>query len=179
VHASDPVAAAIEDLQLTLGEGPCVDVATSGAAVMVADLSDRPGDLRDRWPVFLNEASTLGVQALFAFPIRVGDTALGVVDLYRVSPGPLSRSQLSSTVSTVDTLGQHIVDNEDRTNGGAAPTYSLVVHQAAGIVMVQLDSSIEEALVRLRASAYAEGRPLADLATDIVRGTVTFREERR
>ena len=35
-------------------------------------------------------------------------------------------------------------------------TYRMVVHQAAGMAMMQLDTTIEEALLRLRATAYAE-----------------------
>ena len=74
-------------------------------------------------------------------------------------------------------MGRHLItpENEDETN--PEPALSLVVHQAAGMVMVQLDSSVEEALVRLRAAAYADGRPVADLATDVVQGDLRFRKE--
>ena len=42
------------------------------------------------------------------------------------------------------------------------------VHQASGMVSAQLGVGVAEALVRLRAHAYAEGRPLADVAADVV-----------
>jgi hypothetical protein len=42
------------------------------------------------------------------------------------------------------------------------------IHQASGMVMVQLGVSIEEALVRLRAYAFARGRPLGEIAGQIV-----------
>jgi hypothetical protein len=42
-----------------------------------------------------------------------------------------------------------------------------VVYQAAGITAAQLDITIEDALVRLRAAAYSSGRPVNDLALDI------------
>ena len=178
VHATNAVATAIEDLQMTLGEGPCVEVGTSGSAVMVADLHDRSTKVHERWPAFRDEAERLGVRALFAFPLRVGPVALGVVDLYRATPGPLSKAQLSSTFTAVDSIGRHLLMADD-TDQSAEPeqSFELVVHQAAGVVMMQLDSSIEEALVRLRASAYAAGRPVADLAQDVVRGDIRFRKE--
>jgi hypothetical protein len=176
VHATNAVAAAIEDLQMTLGEGPCVDVERGGAAVMVPDLREL-ATAGDGWPVFRSEASGLGVSAVFAFPMRVGPVTLGVVDLYRATPGPLNAAQLSSTLSTVDAIGRHLVAPERGDAAGEDASLSLVVHQAAGIVMVQLDSSVEEALVRLRASAYADGRPVADLAADVVRGDLRFRKE--
>jgi GAF domain/ANTAR domain len=177
VHATNAVAAAIEDLQLTLGEGPCVDVARSGSAVLVADLADMTEGIPSHgWPVFRNEASSLGVGAVFAFPILVGSVALGVVDLYRTAPGVMSRAQLTSTLSTVDSMGRYLLHADDDGSQQNSPL-SLVVHQAAGVVMVQLDSSIEEALVRLRASAYAAGRPVADIAAEVVQGKIRFRKE--
>jgi hypothetical protein len=177
VHATNAVAAAIEDLQLTLGEGPCVEVARSGAAVMVADLGDRSAGVpSDGWPVFRNEATSLGVGAVFAFPMLVGPIALGVVDLYRATPGAMSTAELTSTLSTVDSIGKHLLSADEHDSDQDSPI-SFVVHQAAGVVMVQLDSSIEEAMVRLRASAYADGRPVADFAADVVRGNIRFRRE--
>jgi hypothetical protein len=179
VHATNSVATAIEDLQMTLGEGPCVEVAATGSAVMVADLRDRSTKLDERWPVFRDEADRLGVRALFAFPVRVGPVALGVVDLYRTTPGPMSQSQLSSTFTAVDSIGRHLLTaDDDEQSNKQDQSFELVVHQAAGVVMMQLESSIEEALVRLRASAYAADRPVADLAQDVVRGDIRFRKER-
>jgi hypothetical protein len=177
LETTDDVAAAIEDLQLTLGEGPCMDVAASGSPVLVADLRDRSGGLQGRWPVFVTEADGVGVRALFAFPVRIGAIALGVVDLYRRTAGAMSDTQLASTLSTVDTIGRHMLSDPDGEQDELS--YTLTVHQAAGMVMVQLSSGIEEALVRLRATAYADGRPLSGVAADVVSGRLRFRKEHR
>jgi hypothetical protein len=56
----------------------------------------------------------------------------------------------------------------------ATGDFRLVVHQASGMVSVQLDISIAEALVRLRAYAFANGRPLTDVARDVVNRTLRF-----
>jgi len=42
------------------------------------------------------------------------------------------------------------------------------VHQATGMISVQLEVSLAEALVRLRAHAYANDRPLNEVAADVV-----------
>lgn len=44
LYASDEAASVIERLQLTLGEGPCVDASATGTPVLVADLTD-PRDI--------------------------------------------------------------------------------------------------------------------------------------
>lgn len=169
LYATDDVATEIERLQLTLGEGPCVDSSSSGSAVLVPDLADRGDAVADRWPTFREGATRLGAQAIFAFPIRFGAIALGAVDLYRRSPGPLSESQLGSALASVDGVGLAVLEAPDQYDDHGAPGIpSMVVHQAAGMVMAQVDSTIEEAMVRLRARAFAEGRTVNELAADVV-----------
>jgi hypothetical protein len=45
------------------------------------------------------------------------------------------------------------------------------------MVMVQLDTRIDVAMVRLRATAFAEGRPIDAIAADVVSGRRRFSEE--
>ncbi len=77
-------AGAIEELQLTLGEGPGIDVWGSGRPVLVDDLSQSGS----RWANFAPEAWALGVRAAYSYPLRVGVIRVGVLGLYaeRVSP---------------------------------------------------------------------------------------------
>ncbi len=90
LHATDDTSRVIEDLQFRLGEGPCVDAAASGEPVMVPDLAASAGELADRWPAFLSEVAETEARALFAFPIRVAGVPLGILDLYRRTPGDLA-----------------------------------------------------------------------------------------
>lgn len=174
VHATDAVAAKVEDLQFMLGEGPCRDAALAGSPVLISDIRDRREGVAERWPMFLEEVDRVGVRAVFAFPVRIGAIALGVMDLYRSRPGPLARQELASTFSHVDALGQQLLDLDGIPPDEPEQAYPLTVHQAAGMVMVQLGSTIDVALVRLRATAYAESRPIADLAADVVAGRFRF-----
>jgi hypothetical protein len=171
MYATDELATEIERLQLTLGEGPCVDSSTSRLPVLVPDLGDPQDLVASRWPVFRTEATRLGARAIFAFPIHFGTIQLGAVDLYRRSPGPLSGPQLDNALAGVDGVGLAVLEAPDQYGDPSAPvTTTMVVHQAAGMVMAQLDSSIEEAVVRLRAAAFAENRTVNELAADIVNG---------
>ena len=60
VCATDDVSATIEDLQLTLGEGPCVDAAATGSPVLLSDLARSPDVAVERWPAFMEGAATAG-----------------------------------------------------------------------------------------------------------------------
>ena len=171
VYATDHVATEIERLQLTLGEGPCVDALTSGGPVLVPDLADPWHATASRWPVFREEARRIGAQAIFAFPVRIGAIGLGAVDLYRRSPGSLQGAELSAALASVDAVGLAVLEAPDQYGDPEAPAMTdMVVHQAAGMVMGDLGTSIEEAMVRLRATAFAEGKNVNELAADVVHG---------
>lgn len=183
VCATDDVSARIEDLQFTLGEGPCVDAVHNGAPVLVDDL-DTPGDIAvDRWPTFMQAATADGVRALYAFPLRIGAITVGALDLYRDKPGDLSDSALSAALLAADAAALALLrlesDHDDAFAEvlGSRSTYQLQVHQATGMVQVQLGVKTEEAFLMLRARAFASGRPLADVATDVVARRIRFSGE--
>ena len=53
------------------------------------------------------------------------------------------------------------------------------VHQASGMVKIQAGVTIEEAFLMLRAHAFATGRPVADVAKDVVERRLRFPAEDR
>jgi hypothetical protein len=179
MHASDGVAAEVEELTLTFGEGPAVDACTGGPA-LVADLT--APDCLARWPVFAPAAVHVGVRAVFALPLQVGGIRLGVLDLYRAGPGDLDREQLADALVLADTACALLLDaparhDRPRLDGGgpeqAGPPHP-EVHQATGMITVQLGVSVAVALVRLRAYAYAHDRRLRDVARDVVARRLRF-----
>src|SRR5690349_1482164 len=88
--ATDDVSQLIEDLQYTLGEGPCLDAYQQDKVVAEPDLA---GPVTRRWPAFTPPAVQAGVRAVFGFPLRAGTVRLGALNLYRDWPGPLTGDQ--------------------------------------------------------------------------------------
>lgn len=93
VFASDPGTSELQGLQFRLGEGPGVDALSSGRTVLAVDLSSACSPRR--WPGFAPAAVQRGVRAVFAFPVRGGPIRSGVLEMYRLLTGPLSRRQLA------------------------------------------------------------------------------------
>lgn len=184
VCATDDVAAQIEELQITLGEGPCVDAIRFRGQVLVPDL-DQPEDVAvSRWPAFMEGAGAAGVRAVFAFPLRVGAIELGAMDLYRTTRGGLDADQLGGALMAADAaalalLGLDTAAGAFADDRAARSTYHLQVHQATGMVQVQLDVPTEAAFAMLRARAFATGRSLVDIATDVVERRLRFTPEDR
>lgn len=178
LHSTNDVSHLIEELQYTLGEGPCVDAYTEGQVVSEPDLAqpDLP-----RWLAFSPPALEAGARAVFAFPLRVGTARLGALDLYRDDPGPLTDEQHADALVLADMLANWVLDVQANAKPGTiaeelerGADFYVVVHNAAGAVSVQLDVSVTEALIRLRAYAFANDRPLRDVAEDVVARTLRF-----
>lgn len=183
--ATDPTAELLEDLQFTLNEGACMEAAATGNPVFVADLHHATEAAR--WPVFAAAvAEQTLVAALFALPLQWGSVNLGVIDLYRVTPGGLSDAQRRDALSAVDTaalmlLGQRTDPGTDPGDDGGgwldqAVGHRAEVHQATGMVLAQLDIGPTDALARLRAHAFVTGRLLVDVARDVVERNLVFTE---
>lgn len=175
VHATDRVAGELEEWQLTFGQGPCVDAFTERGPVLAVDL--RSADCLARWPVFAPAAVDSGALAVFALPLQVGAIRLGVLDLYRSRVGPLSRDELADALVFADAASTLLLDGAAHTQPDTAeaawqlddPTaHHAQVHQATGMILVQLGISVEAAFARLRGHAYASGRRLGDVARDVV-----------
>jgi hypothetical protein len=170
------VSVTVQDLELTLGEGPAIDAYAEGAPVLVDDLAS----FSSRWPQFTRAAVAIGIGSLYAFPLQLGAIKLGVLVLYRDEPGVLAGEDLSAALLVGYLVTNQIIDmqagavSESLAWGLEIDDYRAVVHQATGMISAQLDCPIGEALVRLRGRAFATERPLDDVAADVVTGELRF-----
>lgn len=180
VASSDETAARLAQLQFDLGEGPQLQAWHSHRPVFAPDL----GPAEDqRWPILGPAAFERGIRALFAFPIIAGRSAVGVVDLYRDAEGPLGEVAVATALELVAEVAEPALRRAaDASNVEGSAPYApgmaerREVHQATGMILAQLDVSAEEALLRLRAYAFATGRSSTDVARDVVARTLDFRE---
>lgn len=186
ICVTDEVSERLEELQLTLGEGPRADAYASGGPVLTPDLTD--GETARRWPGFAPAAHQAGAAAIFTFPLQIGAIRAGVLSLYRTRPGPLGAAQLSDALIFADIATVLLLDGQSEPAGRAAVTgpggqpEDLALHraeidQATGMLTEQLGASIEEAFVRLRAYAYAHDRRITEVARDIVAHRLRLRPD--
>jgi hypothetical protein len=175
---SEPAYEPLEELQFTLGEGPCLDAFTSRLPVLVPDLSD---GAVGRWPGYAPALHDRGMRAVFAFPLQVGAARLGALDVFRVEPGPLTAGQLCDALTFADVAVTTLLDGQERAEPGTAADgldevmgQRAELFQAQGMLAVQLGVSLADAMVRLRAYAYAEDRPLGEVARDVVARRLSF-----
>lgn len=180
VCASDRVVSQIDELQFRLGEGPCVEAFASGCPVLIPDVHDT---IDHRWPIFSTYVRRTSARALYVLPVQLGAIRIGVIDLYRRTPGPLDSGQVSGALRAADTalwalLGTRFeVYSDHHSQPGQLQEYRLhraEVHQATGMVVAQAGVSAQTALALLRASAFAHDRPIDEVASDVVARRLRF-----
>lgn len=190
VCASDPVASHIDELQFTMGEGPCIEACRTGRPVVIADLRyqvhgpDGPGR---RWPMFtaaLTEYLQYGavpVRAIIALPLRVPASAFrrelifGAVDLHygrpltTGAPELADRAQAAADAAALAVLG-HLPQGSPRSSTWWHDQANLrtEVHQATGVIMNSLHLPADQALLRLHASAFTRGQTVHDRSQQIL-----------
>ena len=178
VCTTDDISKVVEELQYALGEGPSFDAHHFGRPVLEPDLAEPS---TPRWAAFAGPALDAGVRAIFGFPLRVGAVRLGALNLYCDRPGPLTAEQHADALVAADVATHAILALQANAPPGrlaveleTGSNFRYVVHQATGMVAVQLDVSVGHALIRLRAHAFGNERPLHDVARDVVTRVLRF-----
>jgi hypothetical protein len=197
--ATDTRARRLDEDQFTLGEGPALDAFDTANPVLALDLREHPWPTR--WPLFVPVAQQLSMRAALSFPLLAGARSLGVMTVYGAEPVRMDEQRLSRAQDAADRVtltllsgprgslpgdgsdgrGQQM-GRDSRTIPGSAPSdtaddgpmYRAEIYQASGMVMAQLGCSIEEAMIRLRAYAFAHDQPLHVVASQVVGRQLRF-----
>ena len=174
---SSEQARAFDELQFTLGEGPCLETVFRRAPVLIVDLAD----LKEiRWPVYAPAMLAYDIRGVFALPVVIAGEYLGALDLFSSRPGMLAGDELAGALVAAELAGAPLLDllSEDHQAALSDPNSTgwdelsaitrSEVSQATGMLVGQLEVEPTEALVRLRAYAYAAGRSASAVAHDIL-----------
>lgn len=174
ICASDAVAAELDETQLDSGVGPCWRARETAAPVLLPDL--RNGAV-SAWPLFLATATRHGISSVYAFPMVVGLLEVGVVNLYATRAHALSDEQVGEAALLANSAGQQILRSaldsvDDDVTANVSPRR--FVHQATGMVVAQLRVAPDDALLIIRAHAFASGRTVREVAEAIISRDIDF-----
>ncbi|MFI7063737.1 GAF and ANTAR domain-containing protein [Kribbella sp. NPDC050124] len=178
VIASDPLAAAAQDLEIALGEGPVHDVTSTRSLVVVPESS-----LARRWPRYSPAVSALGVHSLAVAPLGLREHCVGALAVFD-PPQRGTDQRLTTYLEQIADALTHIMlltrttinqlDEEapaDADSVGSlmdAADLSAVVHQATGMVAAQCSCSVTDALALIKARAFAANERVSTVAREIV-----------
>jgi hypothetical protein len=174
IATSDPVAAQVSELNYTLNEGPAIAALRTHRPILLNDLAD-DGDTR--WPVYRSEAVSR-MRSVYAFPLQLGASILGVLECHDRRPRALTPAE-KVLVSTFAQIALEWLCSEGATPDGTlersmvhAMDDHIEIARAQGMVMVDLDLSLMDALARMRAYAFAQDLTLLEVAREVLDGYV-------
>ena len=168
--ASDAVGRALENAQLTAGIGPCTEATHTGRMVVVDDLSASS----DRWPGFGFPLAATPIGSLVATPLRLGSSTIGSLDAHRRDRHEFTDAELADIqeAARILVLGLAVLRVGDVDGSNSPFPVQVELEQATGMVLAALEVTPADALRRLRAAAFLDGRLVTDIAHDIVDGRI-------
>lgn len=176
VAASNEDATTMELLQMQSDEGPCMEAYQTVAQVRVPDLEAAA----DRWPTFATAVvSAGGFRSVHAIPLRLRGEAIGALNLFHHSPGPLPETDLVlaqalADVATIGILQERAIRRGELLNEQLqnALNSRVIIEQAKGVISQQLQVGMDEAFDRLRRYARSTNQRLSEVARRSVEGAL-------
>lgn len=203
--AAGVTAARFADAQAATGEGPGPDAHRSAVPVRVRSLTATLAV--GRWPLLAQWSRVEQVDAVSSFPLRLGAIRVGFLDLFGMDGTPLTVTKYVDAMNVADLITTLLlttlqpprpatgVDGDEPRNdmtavAGVTPVDGMAlgpwweqrvssreIHQATGMIAVQLDCSAAAAYSRLVGHAFGSGRALADIAADVVARRLRFQPD--
>jgi ANTAR domain/GAF domain len=170
IAASDDRLAHLEEIQIRLREGPCIDAYECKELVGAQDLADGR-----RWPRFSAAAVARRVRAVLASPLPYNQDAVGVVAVLseQAHPWPpegelalLAFTDLAALL--IATMMQGEQQSQLAVQLQGALNTRQVIEQAKGVLMARQQITAREAYEQLRARARSERRKLGAVCADVV-----------
>jgi GAF domain-containing protein len=163
----------LELFELQADEGPCLDCFATGTAVAYQELATAV----DRWPRFASKAMSAGFAAVQALPMHHGDTVVGALNLFHLTPGvmraiDIATAQAFADVATIAILQHRLATETQLVNDqlNSALTTRIVIEQAKGMVAERRGIDMERAFATLREHARDHNLRLAEVCGDVVDG---------
>lgn len=168
VAAADSLARTLDDDQVRLGEGPCVDAARTGTTFYADDLANDA-----RWPRFGPEAARHGVGCLLAYSLSADRP--GALNLYGGRPSAFSGTdratgQLFATLARLALNAAEVqaADHLAHARLTEALRTRELIGQAQGILMERERITADQAFEQLRRASQHLNVKLREVAATLV-----------
>ncbi|QUQ68782.1 GAF domain-containing protein [Kutzneria sp. CA-103260] len=180
IYATDVVSERAIELEITVGTGPGMQALQDGDVVMSTDLASSAS--LHQWPALVPMLSSLGVRAVFAFPLAAREVPVGVLELYRAYPGALPTAALTDGQLFADYALALLLDSELGQRGrgvedvlaGSLPEQWARVKLAVSVVSAQLGIGVTHAYQCMRAHAFTVDCQLRQVADAVLDGCIEF-----
>jgi GAF domain-containing protein len=168
----------LELFQVQMHDGPCVETIETGASITAGGATELSG----RWPDFGRSMSAAGYETVLASPMRWHDRAFGGLNLFwRSSKTPtqedLGLAQAFADISALALMQSPGVSNPDvvAQRLRSALKGRVVIERAKGVLAQSQQLEMDQAFARLVQLSDETGRPLSEVARDVLDDVVAPR----
>jgi GAF domain-containing protein len=169
--ASSHAAQLVELFELQHQEGPCLEAFRSGQPVSKVDV----GEMQAAWPTFTPRLTQAGFTSAQAIPMRLRENVIGALNVFCVSPGPLSDDDTKlaralADIATVGILQQRVISARDllAEQLQGALTSRILIEQAKGVLAGSSGLSVDQAFTLMRTHARSTGAHLRTVAEEVI-----------
>lgn len=169
----------LELFELQSAEGPCLDCFDTGLIVANIDLTEASA----RWPQFSTESIRAGYKSVHAIPLRLRNNVIGAMNLFCLNQSTLSADDLAlgqalADIATIGLLQERAVRESEflAEQLQAALNSRVLIEQAKGVLLARADIDVDEAFLLMRNHSRRNNKPLRDVATAVIEGTLDMRQ---
>lgn len=171
----------IDDIQYSIGQGPCISAAAENRTMRSGSLGGDP-----RWPRFGPRAGRLGVHSVLSLPLRIPGGVIGAMNVYAHDHDAFDDhaeqlGELFAEPAAISVLNAQILAQSQRlaTQLQAALQSRPVIDQAVGILRSRSGDTAEAAFDSLRQLSQHRHIKIAELAERIVEEAAANARARR
>lgn len=173
VASSNDLAKAMDEVQYTFGDGPCLDAARHHHTNHVPDITDENA----RWPEYRAVIAGHGLRSILSAPVPldVEGSSSCAINMYAETTHAFTADDVRTTQRLAAEAGDavrtavHIAHFSDTATHLRATLKSrTAIDLATGIIMAQNRCSQETAVTILKAASSARNIKLRDLAVNII-----------
>lgn len=161
--STDPVAQQIDDLQYTLGEGPCLDAIWVDDMYVIDDVRTE-----SRWPRWCKATVDLGVGSVLSVRMATTDETLGCLNLYSSLPHAFDADAVDLARAYASLASSALASSRRITQLQRALDTRHSIGLAQGILMAQFRLSEAASFELLRRYSQQQNIKLRDVAASVV-----------
>ena len=181
VASTSDGAALLEFFELQNDEGPCLACLHSGRPVVNVAIAEAQA----KWPRFSAAAAGVGYHSTHALPLRLRDTVVGAMNLFRIDPAPLSSEAitLGQALADIATIGL-LQERSVRESGLLAQQLQtalnsrVTIEQAKGVLLASGNIRVDHAFELMRAYSRRNNTPLRTVALRVVQRELSVEDLR-
>lgn len=171
VAGSSPRAVALDRIEQSLGEGPCLEALRTKSVVLLADV-----DTDRRWPDYQRQLAANSCRSTLGVPLEIGPDAAAALNFFAAGRGVFTREVMDEAAGFADLAGRALrlavrigISQSRAEDLQAAMEHRTSIDLACGIIMGQNRCSQEEAMAILTKVSSNRNQKLRDVAAELLR----------